>query len=89
VDPVEACVAPLRESDMVRLEPGDVERVSPRLGDIHQVRNAFDDRESISIHVYGANIGTVRRHVFDPVTGAKRSFVSGFSAPVVPNLWGN
>ena len=29
-----------------------------------------DDRPSISIHVYGANIGAVRRHVFDAATGA-------------------
>lgn len=45
----------------VRLEPGDVERVSPRVGDIHRVHNAFDDRTSISIHVYGGNIGGRRR----------------------------
>ena len=49
--------------------------------------NAFDDRVSISIHVYGANIGAVARHVFDPVSGAARPFVSGYSSTPVPNLW--
>ena len=41
--------------------------------------NAFDDRVSISIHAYGANIGKVRRHVFDPQTGATKEFVSGYA----------
>ncbi|MEF2975507.1 cysteine dioxygenase, partial [Pseudomonas aeruginosa] len=53
-----------------RLEPGTVEAVSPTIGDVHQVRNAHPDRPSISIHVYGANIGAVHRHVFDAATGA-------------------
>ncbi len=70
-----------------RCERGAIEIVSPTLGDIHEVSNALRDRPSISIHVYGANIGAVRRHVFDPVTGASKAFISGYSAAVVPNLW--
>jgi predicted metal-dependent enzyme (double-stranded beta helix superfamily) len=63
----------------LRLEPGQVEMVSPRIGDIHRVSNAYDDRVSISIHAYGANIGKVRRHVFDPQTGAAKEFISGYA----------
>ena len=69
----------LKESAVQRLNPGDVEAVSPTVGDIHEVRNAFDDRVSISVHVYGADIGKVQRHVFDPVTGAAKGFVSGYA----------
>lgn len=69
----------LTATEQVRLEPGQVEAVSPAVGDIHQVINAFDDRVSISIHVYGADIGKVRRHVFDPATGAAKEFVSGYA----------
>jgi predicted metal-dependent enzyme (double-stranded beta helix superfamily) len=69
------------------LEPGMVTAVSPLSGDIHTVGNAMADQASISIHVYGGNIGTVRRHAYDPASGAKRKFVSGYSAGVVPNLW--
>ena len=69
------------------LKPGMIEAVSPTLGDWHVVSNALDDRASISIHVYGANIGAVRRHVFDPASGATRAFVSGYSSATVPNLW--
>ncbi|MBM3487248.1 MAG: cysteine dioxygenase [Alphaproteobacteria bacterium] len=70
-----------------RLAVGEVEVVSPSRGDIHRVSNALADRPSISIHVYGANIGAVRRHVFDPATGAPKTFISGYSATIVPNLW--
>lgn len=65
--------------DEERLEPGQTACVSPSLGDIHLVRNAHDDRVSISIHVYGTDIGKQTRHVYDPDTGAARSFVSGYA----------
>lgn len=67
--------------------PGDVAKVSPTIGDIHEVANADEDGVSISIHVYGANIGAVHRHVFDPETGTAKTFVSGYAAPTLPNLW--
>ncbi len=73
---------------IARLDPGMVEAVSPTIGDVHQVRNAHPDRPSISIHVYGANIGAVHRHVFDAATGAVKEFVSGYNADRLPNLWG-
>lgn len=72
---------------VAELTAGMIDAVSPRVGDIHKVSNALDDRASISIHVYGANIGAVRRHVYDPATGARRTFVSGYSAAEIPNLW--
>lgn len=70
-----------------RLEPGEVLTLSPRLGDVHRVRNAFEDRISVSIHVYGADIGSIKRHVFAPEGGAK-SFVSGYANHFLPNPWG-
>ena len=70
-----------------RLEPGAVAAVSPAFGDIHSIANAYDDRPSISIHVYGGNIGRIRRSVYDPATGAVKSFISGYSNTQVPNLW--
>ncbi|WP_424135678.1 cysteine dioxygenase [Roseomonas chloroacetimidivorans] len=69
----------------VRLEPGDIEAVSPSIGDIHRVTNAFDDRVSISIHLYGADIGTVRRHVF-LADGSIKEFISGYSSEPGPDL---
>jgi predicted metal-dependent enzyme (double-stranded beta helix superfamily) len=70
-----------------RILPGAVVAVSPTRGDIHTVGNALTDRPSISIHLYGGNIGTIRRHSFDPETGAAREFVSGYSSAITPNLW--
>jgi predicted metal-dependent enzyme (double-stranded beta helix superfamily) len=69
-----------------RLERGEVEAVSPTVGDIHKVSNAYDDRVSISIHVYGANIGAVRRSTFAS-DGAAKPFISGYSSALLPNLW--
>ncbi len=69
------------------LMPGDIDEVSPTIGDIHIVKNAFTDKTSISIHVYGGNIGGVKRHVYDPSSGAIKNFVSGYSSMQVPNLW--
>ena len=60
-----------------RLTVGEVELLSPEQGDIHRVENAFDDRDSISIHVYGADIGRVRRWVF-PLGQPKKPFISGY-----------
>ncbi len=61
-----------------RLEAGQVHALSPRLGDIHTVTNALADGPSISIHVYGADIGTRVRRIFD-ATGKSRRFVSGYA----------
>lgn len=61
-----------------KLDPGHTEAVSPNIGDIHQVRNALEDAVSISIHVYGANIGKVGRSVFYE-DGTRKHFVSGYS----------
>ncbi len=69
-----------------RLEPGEVEAVSPTIGDVHRVSNALADQSSISIHVYGANIGAVRRSVF-PEGGGEKPFISGYSNSTLPNLW--
>jgi predicted metal-dependent enzyme (double-stranded beta helix superfamily) len=69
-----------------RLERGEVEAVSPTVGDVHQVTNAFDDRVSISIHVYGANIGAVERSTYDR-DGKPKRFVSGYANQTLPNLW--
>ncbi len=76
-----------RAGESKTLISGDVCTVSPATHDVHVVSNYYADQSSISIHVYGGNIGRIRRHVFDPVTGAPKDFISGYSNTVVPNLW--
>lgn len=68
------------------MHPGDIEAVSPTVGDWHRVTNARTDGPSISIHVYGANIGAVRRHRLDDA-GKVLEFISGYDNTVAPNLW--
>lgn len=77
----------LGAGDTHRLEPGQIDLVSPRIGDIHRVSNALGDHPSVSIHVYGANIGAVKRNTYELPGGNKKLFVSGYSSAVVPNIW--
>ncbi len=71
--------SPMRLIETATLQPGQIEIVSPDHGDIHKVSNACDDQVSISIHIYGGNIGRISRHVYDPQTGVPSTFVSGYA----------
>lgn len=70
-----------------RLKAGDVERLSARFGDIHRVWNGSTTETAVSIHVYGANIGAVRRSVYAP-DGSVKPFISGYANAFLPNFWG-
>lgn len=60
------------------LKKGQVEAVSPTVGDWHRVANHIDDQPSISIHVYGGDIGMIHRHMLNS-EGEVVDFVSGYS----------
>lgn len=82
--------APLRRGRVDSLRTGEVAAISPAKPgyyDIHYVENALPSETSISIHVYGTNIGAQPRHVFDEATGAATQYVSGYDNRFVPNLW--
>lgn len=70
-----------------QLHCGDIDLVSPHIGDIHKVSNAHSNLTSISIHIYGANIGAVKRHMYEVETGMRKLFISGYSNNVIPNIW--
>lgn len=74
---------PAPEGPLEVLAPGDTSIVSAHHGDVHKVTNAHADQVSISIHVYGGNIGTTKRHVYPLEGGPEKDFISGYSAPVV------
>ena len=70
--------------------PGDIEAISPRIGDVHKVWNALADEVCVSIHVYGGNIGLIERNSYRE-DGSRSKFVSGYSnitsvaeAPIQP-----
>ena len=83
----DASAGGLRATGKHELKVGGIDLVSPRIGDVHRVSNALADRASVSIHVYGANIGAVKRHVYEPETGRTQTFISGYTGKVIPNLW--
>lgn len=70
---------PVQRSQSHRLDAGQVGFVSPTIGDVHRVSNAFSDQVSVSIHAYGGNIGTINRHVYSPVGEGRKTFVSGYA----------
>ena len=83
----DASTGALRPTGEHRIERGQIDLVSPTIGDIHRVSNALDDRPSVSIHVYGGNIGGISRHTYQLPSGEIGTFISGYSNEVLPNLW--
>ena len=67
----------LERIGVVTARPGDVSHVYPPSRDIHQIINR-SDRPAISIHIYGGDIGSQRRHTYDPNTAAVQEFISGY-----------
>ena len=82
----------LRDGRLVKtsedvLMPGRVISFTPEGGDIHRVRNAYADRTSVSVHIYGGDIGSIERFVFD-FDGGRKPFISGYANRRLPNFWG-
>jgi 3-mercaptopropionate dioxygenase len=69
----------LERIEVVLARPGDVSHVYPPSRDIHQIMNR-STRPTISIHIYGGDIGSQRRHTYDPHTAAMREFISGYDS---------
>ena len=67
----------LERVGVVTARPGDVSHVYPPSRDIHQIVNR-SSRPTISIHIYGGDIGSQRRHTYDPNTSAMQEFISGY-----------
>jgi predicted metal-dependent enzyme (double-stranded beta helix superfamily) len=75
---------PLVRGDVHELAQGDIDLVSPSIGDIHRVSNALPDGTSVSIHVYGGDISAIHRSRYDE-TGKASLFVSPYAACLVPD----
>ena len=67
----------LERVGVVLAHPGDVSHVYPPSRDIHQIINRSAE-PTISIHIYGGDIGSQRRHTYDPNTATTQEFVSGY-----------
>ena len=59
------------------LEPGDFYVLIPPHDDIHRVRTTSADT-SVSIHLLTNDTGCVWRHAYDPESGERRPFRSGY-----------
>jgi predicted metal-dependent enzyme (double-stranded beta helix superfamily) len=88
-EPYELCDGvPYQAGETLVMTRGEIDAVSPALGDWHRVTNS-SDRVSISIHVYGGNVGALHRLKFDESAGRCVDFVSGYDNAATPNLWGS
>jgi predicted metal-dependent enzyme (double-stranded beta helix superfamily) len=86
-DYVAADTGPVASGPARLLRAGSVEAIDPAKGDLHRVSNADAQRPSVSIHVYGADIGSVARSIFHG-DGTTSSFQSGYDNTSLPNIWG-
>ena len=59
------------------LVPGDFYELIPPQDDIHRVRTTSDET-SVSIHLLTNDTGCVWRHTFDPESGERAPFRSGY-----------
>ena len=73
-----ACGILTRETSHV-FEQGDVSLVSAGDLDLHQVENASDEKDAISIHIYGGDIGRIQRTRYSAAGSIASPFVSGYS----------
>jgi predicted metal-dependent enzyme (double-stranded beta helix superfamily) len=71
---------PLTPAGESRWTPGQVTVCCTTDDDVHAVA-AVGSEPTVGIHVYGGNIGTIRRRSYDPATGDARWFVSGWDSP--------
>ena len=78
---------PMRIRGEQRIAPKQIDKFSPTIGDVHVVANALCSSPSVSIHVSGTNIGTIRRNVYEGSCGTARPFVSGYDNFLTPNFW--
>jgi predicted metal-dependent enzyme (double-stranded beta helix superfamily) len=62
---------------VVLARPGDVSHVYPPCRDVHQIINR-SARPTISIHIYGGDIGSQRRHTYDLNSASMHEFISGY-----------
>jgi predicted metal-dependent enzyme (double-stranded beta helix superfamily) len=59
------------------LEPGDFYELIPPRNDIHRVRTTSEET-SVSIHLLTNDTGCVWRHTYDPESGERAPFRSGY-----------
>jgi predicted metal-dependent enzyme (double-stranded beta helix superfamily) len=83
-----APAAPLEAAGEALYTPGQVTVCCTSDDDVHSVE-AVGTEPTVGIHVYGGNIGTLRRRSYDPATGEAQWFVSGWQQPTgaPPPVW--
>jgi predicted metal-dependent enzyme (double-stranded beta helix superfamily) len=74
---------PLVAGHAHEMQAGDIDFVSPSIGDIHRVSNALPHGTSVSIHVYGGDISAITRTRYEE-DGRASPFVSPYASCLLP-----
>lgn len=69
----------IEKAVVVASKPGDVSHVYPPDRDVHQIVNR-SATPTISIHIYGGDIGSQPRHIYELSRGSVLPFVSGYDS---------
>jgi predicted metal-dependent enzyme (double-stranded beta helix superfamily) len=77
---------PMRPGRQDRVPAGEVMLLGPTY-DIHKTANETPGAPAIAIHVYGGNIGSAERRIYDAATSKATIIRSGYDNPVLPNPW--
>ena len=79
--PADLSAPPVEKGSRLR-PPGVVTLAAPEINAFHQVECAEGDR-SVSLHLYGSDIGRIERNQWDDAQGRYRTFVGGYSNEVL------
>jgi predicted metal-dependent enzyme (double-stranded beta helix superfamily) len=80
--PADLSAPPIETGARLR-PPGVVTLAHPAPNAFHQVECAQGEARSVSLHLYGADIGAIRRQKWDVAAGAYADFRGGYSNPVL------
>ncbi|MDB5314342.1 MAG: cysteine dioxygenase type [Rhodospirillales bacterium] len=77
---------PMRPGRKDRVPAGEVMLLGPTY-DIHKTANETPGAPAIAIHLYGGNIGSAERRIYEATTSKATIMRSGYDNPVLPNPW--
>jgi predicted metal-dependent enzyme (double-stranded beta helix superfamily) len=77
--PGDSTPSPLQVVGESSLAHGEIAVCCTSAREIHQV-SCQGAEPCIGVHIYGGDIGNVKRHMYDPDTGAETTFVLGWNA---------
>lgn len=74
--PKENKIGPLKSKEVHILKKGEALICCTSDEDVHDVRSGYVGEPCVGLHVYGGDIGKIKRNVFNPITGEKSEMIT-------------